>query len=399
MNKKLGQNAKLLIAGDIIYNLTGVFVNTFLVAYFLQITNDNMTKIALYYIIQYFIQSLGTLLIGKLIKRHPSKSKEILFSGIIARALFIFLIVIMAEKIATNYILIAIVYAVSEILFWCAHELIYIDVTTNNNRQNFMAFKKIISKIVNIISPIILGSSIEFYSFTKIGVYVFGLSLIQILLTLFIKTNIENSTSQKYNFKNFLNYIKNNKLEKIKKYSCSAIAYGVIESSISTLIIILTVMTFKTSFNLGVLTTIFSFCSMISLLLYNKYYSSKSSKFVLSLCPLTLVFGALGLLININKLTLIIYNFCYKTTFCIFDVIYNTKKGNLVKECNIKDFREEYIGFMEMSIGLGRIIGYALMLLVSVYSNILLFKLLLAIVTLFAPIYCYLIYKTEQNHT
>lgn len=397
MNKKFGASAKLLIAGDMIYNLTGVFINTFLVAYFLQITNENMTKIALYYITQYLVQSIGTLLIGKVIKKHPSKSKQILSYGIIARALFIFLIVIMAEKIATNYILIAVVYAISEILYWCSHELIYIDVTTNDNRKNFMASKKILSKIVSIISPIILGSSIEFYSFTKIGVYVFGLSLIQILLTLFIKTDTENCTPKKYNFKNFLNYIKDNKLEKIKKYRYSAMAYGIVERSISTLIIIITVMTFKTSFNLGVLTTIFSFCSMVSLLLYNKYYSSQNAKFILTFCSLTLVFGVFGLLINISKSTLVIYNFCYTITFCIFDVVYNTRKGNLVKECGIEDFREEYIGYMSISIGIGRIIGYALMLLVSLTTNIFFFKILLAIVTLFAPIYCYLIYKTEQN--
>lgn len=45
----------------------------------------------------------------------------------------------------------------------------------------------------------------------------------------------------------------------------------------------------------------------------------------------------------------------------------------------------------------GRIIGYLLMLIVSFTSNLIFFKILLAIVTAFAPIYCYLIYKTEKD--
>lgn len=395
MEKKIGKSAKLLIASDLIYTLTAVFIETFLVAYFLKVTNENITTISIYYIIIYSILSLGNIPMGIIIKKYPSKSKQILSLGIISRALFILFIVILSEKIATNFILIAIIYAFSEILYWCAHELIYIDVTTNDNRKSYMSIKKILSKLINIISPIILGTSIELYSFGKIAIYVLGLSIIQIVITLLIKTDISNTKQNKYSFKKFVNCIKENKLEKIKKYNLAGIAYGIVESSISTIIIIITVMTFKTSFNLGILTTIFSICSMISLILYNKFYNKKNAKLILILCSVVIVTGVLGLLIDINKMTLIIYNFCYIVTFCIFDVIYNTTKGNLVKECKIENYKEEYIGYTSISIGSGRIIGYVLMLIVSFAFDPIFFKILLAIVTLFAPIYCYLIYKTE----
>lgn len=71
------------------------------------------------------------------------------------------------------------------------------------------------------------------------------------------------------------------------------------------------------------------------------------------------------------------------------------KKGNIVRECKLEKYREEYIGYTSISIGTGRIIGYLLMLILSFTSNIIIFKILLAVVTLFAPIYCYLISKTE----
>ena len=396
MNRKIEKNAKLLIASDLIYSLTGVFVETFLVAYFLKVTNKNITTISIYYILIYTLTSLGNIVMGKIIKRAPDKSKQIMSFGIVARALFILFIVLLSEKIATNYILIAIIYAFSEMLYWCAHELIYIDVTNNDNRKKYMSIKKILCKIVNVISPIILGTSIEFYSFTKIAVYVFALSVIQILITLFINTNIKKEKRQ-YNFKEFIEYIKRNKLKKIQKYNLSAISYGIVESSISTLIVIITIMTFKTSLNLGILTTIFSAFSMLSLMLYNKFYNKNNAKFILALCSVVVVIGVIGLLININKTSLVIYNFCYMVTFCIFDVVYNTRKGDLVKECKIDKYREEYIGYTSIGIGIGRIIGYVLMLIVSFTSNIIYFKILLAVVTLFAPIYCYLIVKSLKD--
>lgn len=396
MNNKIGKSAKLLIASDLVYTLTGIFVETFLVAYLLKVTNKNITTISIYYILIYTLTSSGSIVMGRIIKRAPDKSKQIMSLGIVARALFTFLIVLLSDKIATNYILIAIIYAFSEMLYWCAHELIYIDATNNDNRKKYMSIKKILCKIVNIISPIILGTSIEFYSFTKIAVYVFSLSVIQILITLFIKTNIKKEKRQ-YNFKEFIEYIKRNKLKKIQKYNLSAISYGIVESSISTLIVIITIMTFKTSLNLGILTTIFSAFSMLSLMLYNKFYNKNNAKFILTLCSIIVVIGVIGLLINISKTSLVIYNFCYMVTFCIFDVVYNTRKGDLVKECKIDKYREEYIGYTSIGIGIGRIIGYVLMLIVSFTSNIIYFKILLAVVTLFAPIYCCLIVKSLED--
>lgn len=396
MNNKISKNAKLLIASDLIYSLTAVFINTFLVAYFLTITNESMVKISLYYIIVYAVLSSGNVLMGKIIKKCPSKNKKIMALGIIIRALFILSIGILAENIASNFILIAIFYGIGESLYWCAHELIYIDVTNNNNRKNYISTNKILGKIVKIVSPILLGTSIELYSFTKIAIYVFVLTVIQIIITLLIKINTNNQYQGKYNFKVFLTCIKDNNLEKIRKYSLSGIAYGIVESSISTLITIITIMTFKTSFNLGVLTTVFNIFSMLSLMLYNKFYNKKSSGFILTICSILIVLGVFGLLIDINKITLIIYNFCYIVTFGIFDALYNIRKGNLVKECNIENYREEYIGYTSISIGIGRITGYVLMLIISFTTNIIFFKILLAIVTLFAPIYCYLIRKTEK---
>ncbi len=397
MGSKIGKNAKLLIASDLIYSLTAVFIETFLVAYLLNITNENITTISIYYITIYSLLSLGNILIGKVIKKYPSKNKQILSLGIVSRALFILFIVILSEKIAANFILIAIIYAFSETLYWCTHELIYIDVTNNNNRKKYMSIKKISSKILNIISPIILGTSIGLYSFTKIAIYIFMLSVIQILITLFIKTETKKDKNEKYDLKKFIKNIKDNNLKKIKKYGLSGIAYGIVESSISTLIIIITIMTFKTSLNLGILTTIFSICSMLSLMLYNKFYNKNNAKFILILCSIIVVLGVVGLLINISKTSLVIYNFCYVITFCIFDVVYNTRKGDLVKECKIEKYREEYIGYTSISIGSGRIIGYILMLIVSFTNNIIYFKILLAIVTLFAPIYCYLIIKSLRD--
>lgn len=395
--EKISRSAKFLITSDSIYSLTALFLETFLVAYFLKVTNDSIIQISIYYIIIYIIQGLGNVIIGRLVKAQSKNRTKILSIGILFRALFILFIVLLREKIAIYFPIVAISYGISEVFYWVAHEVIFIDVTTNENRKNYMAIKKILGKIINIVVPIVLGSSIELYSFTKIAVCIFILSVIQIIISLQIRTHkSEEISSKKYSIKTFLKSLNNEQKKKINKYTKSAIAYGVIESSIQTLVVILTIMTFKTSFNLGILTSIFSVCSMISLYLYKKFYNGSNSKFILYLCSTLIVIGVIGLILDINKMTLIIYNFVYTVSICILGVVYDTKKGNLVKECNIENWKVEWVIYVGLFIALGRIVGYILMLIASIFNDILIFKTLLIIVTLFTPIYTKLIYDEEK---
>ena len=397
MNNKIGKSAKCLMASDLIYTLTALFLETFLVAYFLKVTNDSIIQISIFYIIIYSLLGGGNVLIGKLIKIKPKFRTKILSIGIIFRALFILFIVILREKIAIYFPIVAILYGVSEVFYWVAHEVIYIDVTTNDNRKNYMSIKKILGKVTNIVAPIVLGSSIELYSFTKIAIYIFILSVIQIIISLQIKTDNREENIEKFNISKFLKTLNGTQKEKLNKYTKSAIAYGVIESSIQTLVVIITMMTFKTSFNLGILTSIFSICSIIGLYLYKKFYNRKNAKIILYLCSTLIILGVIGLVLDINKITLIIYNFVYTISICILGVIYDTKKGDLVKECNIEKWKTEWVIYVGLFIATGRILGYILMLIAGMFNNIIFFKILLIVVTLFAPIYTKLMHNVENS--
>ena len=251
-NKKLEKSAKLLVVIDSIYSVIGLFSSTFLVAYFLNITNESIAKISIYYILIYLILGIGNIFLSRIIKIKQEACTKIMSIGIILRALFILTIVLLKEKIADNFIFIAIIYGISEVFYWAAHEVVYIDATTNENRKQYMAINMIWNKILNILAPLILGSSIELYSFSKIAIYVFALSIIQIILSLQINSKKDNTvTVQKYSIKKFLNDLSDEQKNKINKYTKTAIAYGVIEDSLKTLVVIITIMTFKTSLNLG----------------------------------------------------------------------------------------------------------------------------------------------------
>ena len=399
MNKgKLGKNAKFLIASDLIYTITALFAETFLVAYLLKITNDNITQVSLYYMIINFIHAIGSIFIGKFIKDEKYNKTKILSLGIIIRAIFILFIVLLGNKLSNMFVIVAIFCGISETLYWSTHEMIFVGITNNDNRKSYMATKKIASTIVNIVAPIILGSTIELYSFTKIAIYVLGLSIIQIFLSLQIKIDSQaNIETTKFSLKNYINTIKSKKDLKVHKYYKSNLLYGIVEDPMKTLVTIITIMTFKTSLNLGILTTIFSIFQIAVMYLYKKLYNKNNAKYILFAVSSLIFIGAIGLVIDIGKITLIIYNFACTTGLCIFDAIYNTQKGDLIKECNIEKYDVEHVMFNSVLTCSSRFIGFSLILIVGLIDNMVVFKGLLAIIAILVLIYSRIIANIERE--
>lgn len=401
MNKeKLGKNAIFLIASDLIYTITALFAQTFLVAYLLKITNDNITQVSLYYMIINFIHAMGSIFIGKFIKNGKYNKTKILSLGIIIRAIFILFIVLLGNKLSNMFVIVAIFCGISETLYWSAHEIIFVEITNNENRKSYMSTKKIASTIVNIVAPIILGSTIELYSFTKIAIYVLALSIIQIVLSFQIKIDSKvNVKTTKFSLKNYINTIKTKKGLKVHKYYKSNLLYGIVEDPMKTLVTIITIMTFKTSLNLGILTTIFSIFQIAVMYLYKKFYNKSNAKYILFAVSSLIFIGAMGLVIDIDKITLIIYNFACTTGLCIFDAIYNTQKGDLIKECNIEQYDVEHVMFNSILTCSSRFIGFSLILIVGIIDNMVFFKGLLAVIAILVLIYSRIIINMEEKKT
>lgn len=399
MKTKLDRSAKSLMACDLTNNIINLFGETFLVAYFLQISNENIIQVSTFYIILYLILGVGSILLGNIIKSKPKKRVSIYRFGIIIKSIYILLIILFKNKISHCFIIFAIFYGIAEALYWSTHDVMNIQIVDNENRKKYMTTKRILSKFINILVPIILGTSIELTSFGNIAIYIFVLTLFQIIMSLQIDTNkfVINDKIQKYSLKDYTTYLSNEQKENINKVYELAFLYGIMMDTIRVLVVVITIMTFKTSFNFGILTTIFSVFSMISLYLFNKLYQKKYAKRLLLFCATLVVLGVLGLILNLNKTTLIIYNFTYSITVYILEVMFKIKADDIVKENNIEKWLVEYHTFTEGFMEIGRITGFILMLLVGLLNNVIYFKLLLLIVTISIPIYARIMYKLEKS--
>ena len=388
--EKLTKSAIGIMGSLLINNVLYMFVNTFMVAYFITLTNYDYKQISIYYVLSFIAILLTFLTFGRIIK---NKNQVWVFrSGIIAYCLYILILAFLKEKIVTYFAPLGFFYGIVQGLIWvAAHTLV--NEHTQNNTNKFISFKSIISKILKIFFPIVFGVSIELTSFSYVAKIVILLSITQFIFSLFIEDKAK-TYDKKYNLKEYINLVKNN--DKFKTVYKLCICDGIVNYLLETLIVILTVMTFKTTISLGIITTITAICSILSVYIFQ--YKLKSNWKILKICNIMMVSSVLLLLINISKPTIIIYNICTAIFLVILSNTGDTKRYEIVSENEIvvKDYIVEHQVVCEAILNITRIIAYILLFVISLFNNIVLFKILLLLVTIVILIYSKLLIKLKK---
>lgn len=375
MFRNVNKNAMGLLGSCLINNILYMFLNTFMIAYFIKLTNYDYRLISIYYILSFSAILLIFLFFGKIVK---NRSQVLVFrSGIILYCIYILVIALLKEKIVIYYLYLGIFYGIVQGLFWVAgHTLI--NEYTKNIENSFISIKSILSKILKIFFPIIFGVSIQLTSFSYISRIVIVLSIIQFLFSLLIKDRTR-GYYEKYNLKEYLSYIKSKKRFKTiyKIIACD----GIVNYLLETLITILIVMTFKTTLSLGIITTICSICFIISVYIFQ--YKLKSNQIILKISSIMMVISVILLIFSINRTTIIIYNLCNSIFLVLLINTAETKNYNITSE-DIKITKKyivEHQVTSQVILNISRIIGYLILFVASLFNNMIFFKLLLVLVT------------------
>lgn len=392
-NGKLDVSSKSLMTCEIINSIIDLFLNTFLVAYLLNITNENICSVAIYYGIDYAVTGICMYIIGYFLKRY--NMANIYRIGILGKCIFVILIVFLRERIQNFLIPISIILGIAETIYWSACDNMVGLVTNEKNIKKYTTNKKIIRTFTKIIMPIVLGTSIELLSFYRVSTYVMILTFVQVILSFLIK--IQNQDYTKFNLKMFIKNIniKNNK--RLKIVYKSSILYGVLLNLIPTLVTIIIIMTYKTNFKLGFLNTIFAICSMVTLFIFQKINSIKFQKNILIVGSIISLISVISLIINLDKTEIVIYNLISASFILILEVLFNIERFNNKENGISNEYCVENQTFINIIMQIGRIVGYGLLFVIGLSNNIVYFKILLLITTIIIPIYSYYMYQLHYK--
>lgn len=380
MKKKIKTEQNIIIIMDAIKKIMTIFLGPFLTAYFISTSTNSILNIAIYYIFTYATMALSTLVVAVLAeKRNRIKIFRI---GIILNFIYILIIILLKEKIINYLPIISILYGISASCYYFPYNLFIINKVKNTERTNYMVKLFITISVVGILFPIIFGSIITITNYILTAVIVLFISLIQIILSFFITDN-HNGDLEEYNLKKAWLELKKNK----QVINCLAgeffIGMNICNGALETVMVILILNSFKTNINLGIITSIATLLSILVVKIYGLIYNKRDDKKVIIISSIIPVISLIIFLILKTNTTVIIYKFSYVIFAEILSLVRKIKIFNLSNSKIVNKSNQcEFNAIREVTLNVGRVTGYTLLLLAGLTQSAVVLNIVTIILTL-----------------
>lgn len=396
MKKKIKTEQNIIIIMDAIKKIMTIFLGTFLTAYFISTSTNSILNIAIYYIFTYATMALSTLVVAALAeKRNRIKIFRI---GIILNFIYILIIILLKEKIINYLPIISILYGISASCYYFPYNLFIINKVKNTERTNYMVKLFITISVVGILFPIIFGSIITITNYILTAVIVLFISLIQIILSFFITDN-HNGDLEEYNLKKAWLELKKNK----QVINCLAgeffIGMNICNGALEAVMVILILNSFKTNINLGIITSIATLLSILVVKIYGLIYNKRDDKKVIIISSIIPVISLIIFLILKTNTTVIIYKFSYVIFAEILSLVRKIKIFNLSNSKIVNKSNQcEFNAIREVTLNVGRVTGYTLLLLAGLTQSAVVLNIITIILTLSLLVMSINLTKVKKNN-
>lgn len=396
MKKKIKSEQNTIIIMDAIKKIMTIFLGPFLTAYFISTSTNSILNIAIYYIFTYATMALSTLVVAALAeKRNRIKIFRI---GIILNFIYILIIILLKEKIINYLPIISILYGISASCYYFPYNLFIINKVKNTERTNYMVKLFITISVVGILFPIIFGSIITITNYILTAVIVLFISLIQIILSFFITDN-HNGYLEEYNLKKAWLELKKNK----QVINCLAgeffIGMNICNGALETVMVILILNSFKTNINLGIITSIATLLSILVVKIYGLIYNKRDDKKVIIISSIIPVISLIIFLILKTNTTVIIYKFSYVIFAEILSLVRKIKIFNLSNSKIVNKSNQcEFNAIREVTLNVGRVTGYTLLLLAGLTQSAVVLNIVTIILTLSLLVMSINLTKVKKNN-
>ena len=356
----------LLIVINACDRVSYILLGSFLTAYFIRESQDSVVALATYYIITLILRMVGNIIATIMTKRLSEPS--VMRLGVIANFIYIATIAFMGADITNHLFLIALLYAIATSFYWLPFNALFQRKVTNKKRAAFIARFQTVSYLVDIIAPVLLGGLISTTNYITATLVVLVVASIQIALSLAITPfKKSQSINQRHaNFRKSCQEIRRSREARHCLVSGYFAGLSISDGALNVLTTVLIFDSFKTDLNLGIITSITTLLTILVVNYYKKHYQRGRLTSIIwfGIIPIG---GILLLLIIRNDVTLIVYNLCFVVFSRLLLFIRDVAVCNVAGSHQISNsLQEEFIAIREIFLCLGRITGFAIMLVAGV---------------------------------
>jgi len=359
--KKLSSGAKMMVLLMALRTIVDLFEDSYITTMLSRLTNGDTVKIALYFIVKYLFTGLGAILIGKWVK---SRYLTVLRLGIIADLIF-FIAFINMNNTWTSLVTTAILQGLALILYYLPVSFANSNWIKQKERHLYSSINGISVQILGILIPITFGGIIAKTSYTSTGSIIVAIILLQLFATLFVK-NEKTSSEKKFALTQFCKDILHSK--QMKLFILMNLFRGIaLMGAQRQLINMLIFNQYQNEFQLGKITSIISFTTIILLWLFGKFTSTNHYRKLLILTTSIQILSVVSLILTTNTATIITISFCFTSCVGIINIILDNFFYTIANQYN--DSKPEFLVSNEIVINAGRIISWCFAIFTTLFQT------------------------------
>ena len=365
MNKISKEGLSVILINDF-KEIMKLFFGPFLIAFFIQKSENSVPLLAIYYFLIYLFSSIFFIVVGRVINNNHKIS---MFKfGILMECIYALMFVILREKVIEHILLMALIYALASATFFLPYNFLVGDKINKKNRKFFELIKESSVAIIKIIVPILLGFTITITNYSSTTLIILILCIMQLLLTF----NIKKVKEEKLDIYNPIIFFK----DAVKDIEMRFVFLGEFLKGLTintgALLVIITVYVvnaFKTDLALGYVTSFSYAVSLICVYFYNKYFKKDDDK-VIIMCSVLPTILTLLIVIKPTSSLILLYNLLYYSLITILFICSNARLWNKSesKEIDKRD-RVEFWVIREIFLNIGRMTSYLLLFIISLFFS------------------------------
>lgn len=373
------RNYNCLLLMRVLKQTINIFIDSFLVLYFLQLSNNNILPVGIFNLFKYTMIIVTMFTIRNLLKK--SKRIFLLRIGVFLNFVFFFLLFIFKEKIINYVWLLGFVGGLEEGLYFSVFN-IYESKIPKDNFAKYSGMYTALNSLIAVLIPIIFGSVMSFSGFDKCLIIIFIFVFIKIIIS-FIYKDVNIPKEDKMNLKKYISILKSNKnvlLSHFVSFS-NGLTYS---GAFSSLVTVYIIKVFKTGFSLGVLTSVFALVTSFASFIFAHLIKRKQYIFLIKTSNFLTIIALIYMILDCNIYSIIFFNFIQSFAKTYASLI-NEGNTMIVSNYDIikKEYKEEYFLTHELFIYFGRLISYTVFCLLAFANNTLYVNVIMVVFIIF----------------
>lgn len=372
-NKIFDLSAISIIICDCLQAVVTIFIDLFFISKILKNPNSsipqNIVAIGMFYLILYIVLGFCYVVSGHILKKI---NKSIFVSiGACLLTATVLMIYLMGDLIFAYYPLIAVVYAIAWGFFSSGFNGLIAETISSKHQVRFFAVKKVLFQITYIVFPVTLGIIIDNIDFSFMALIMLALCALLIVFSFFIRP--KKTYKQSFKLKNFFSIMMKDaeKNKPLWLVYISTFFRGASFDCFTTLITIFVMRTFNSNTSLGLLQSIFTACSLVTMAFYLKYYRKRRAKIFILPTIILVSCTIAGILLAVNQISIICFYAVYAILNVVLMSISDSRRAGVVRQLSLHSHILENNAVIEFFLAAGRITSTIALLMSGIFDGLL----------------------------